>query len=108
MDLETAKTTTAKLSILKQGEYDIWRLRIEQYFQIQDYALWDVIENRNSFKPVAQTTEVEGTSTTVIPGSVSTDEKLQKKNDVKARSLLLVALPNEHLVGILDLMRQNE
>ncbi|GKD03470.1 reverse transcriptase domain-containing protein [Tanacetum coccineum] len=32
------------------------RLRIEQYFQVQDYALWDVIENGNSFKPAAQTT----------------------------------------------------
>ncbi|GJV80608.1 hypothetical protein Tco_1516478 [Tanacetum coccineum] len=53
MDLETAQTTTtAKLPILKQGEYDMWRLRIEQYFQVQDYALWDVIENGNSFKPV--------------------------------------------------------
>ncbi|GJX37271.1 hypothetical protein Tco_0250574 [Tanacetum coccineum] len=52
MDLETAQTTTtAKLPILKQGEYDMWRLRIEQYFQVQDYALWDVIENGNSFKP---------------------------------------------------------
>ncbi|GJS45759.1 hypothetical protein Tco_0595880 [Tanacetum coccineum] len=48
MDLETAQTTTtAKLPILKQGEYDMWRLRIEQYFQVQDYALWDVIENGN-------------------------------------------------------------
>ncbi|GJX25268.1 putative ribonuclease H-like domain-containing protein [Tanacetum coccineum] len=42
MDLETAQTnTTAKLPLLKQGEYDMWELRIEQYFQIQDYALWD-------------------------------------------------------------------
>nr|GEX02983.1 hypothetical protein [Tanacetum cinerariifolium] len=31
-------------------------LRIEQYFQVQDYALWDVIENGNSFIPAAQTT----------------------------------------------------
>ncbi|GJW52836.1 hypothetical protein Tco_0096921 [Tanacetum coccineum] len=70
MDLETAQTTTtAKLPILKQGEYDMWRLRIEQYFQVQDYALWDVIENGNSFKPVAQTTtNVDGTSTSLIPG----------------------------------------
>ncbi|GJW75310.1 putative ribonuclease H-like domain-containing protein [Tanacetum coccineum] len=46
MDLETAQiTTTAKLPTLKQGEYDMWRLRIEKYFQVQDYALWDVIEN---------------------------------------------------------------
>nr|GEZ64206.1 ribonuclease H-like domain-containing protein [Tanacetum cinerariifolium] len=56
--------------MLKQGDYEIWRLRIMQYFQVQDYALWDVIENK----------------------------KAQKKNDVKARSMLLMALPNEHLM----------
>ncbi|GJV26719.1 ribonuclease H-like domain-containing protein [Tanacetum coccineum] len=100
MDLETAQTnTTAKLPLLKQGEYDMWKLRIEQYFQVQDYALWDVIENGNSFKPAAQTTtNADGSSTTLIPGPVTADEKTQKKNDVKARSMLLMALPNEHLL----------
>nr|GEX04468.1 hypothetical protein [Tanacetum cinerariifolium] len=34
----------------------MWNLRIEKYFHIQDYALWDVIENDNSFKPVPRTT----------------------------------------------------
>ncbi|GJW54400.1 putative ribonuclease H-like domain-containing protein [Tanacetum coccineum] len=29
-------------------------------------------------------------------GSCATEEKVQKKNDVKARSMLLMALPNEH------------
>ncbi|GJW52925.1 hypothetical protein Tco_0097010 [Tanacetum coccineum] len=100
MDLETAQiTTTTKLPTLKQGEYDMWRLRIEQYFQVQDYALWDVIENGNSFKPAAKTTtNADGTSTTLIPGPVTTEEKVQKKNDMKARSMLLMALPNEHLM----------
>ncbi|GJV58852.1 hypothetical protein Tco_1464952 [Tanacetum coccineum] len=100
MDLETVQTiTTAKLPILKLGEYDMWRIRIKQYFQVQDYALWDVIENGNAFKPVAQTTtNVDGTSTTLIPGPVTIEEKAQKNNDVKARSMLLMALPNEHLM----------
>ncbi|GJX20463.1 hypothetical protein Tco_0223140 [Tanacetum coccineum] len=98
MDLETAQTNaTAKLPILKQGEYEMWRLRIEQYFQVQDYALWDVIENGNSFKPTARTTtNADGTSTSMILGPVTTKEKAQKKNDVKARSMLLMALPNKH------------
>ncbi|GKB53102.1 ribonuclease H-like domain-containing protein [Tanacetum coccineum] len=100
MDLETAQTnTTAKLPLLKQGEYKMWKLRIEQYFQVQDYALWDVIGNGNSFKPVARTTTNDDeSSTSLIPGPVTTDEKTQKKNDVKARSMLLMALPNEHLL----------
>ncbi|GKB28808.1 ribonuclease H-like domain-containing protein [Tanacetum coccineum] len=100
MDLETAQTnTTVKLPLLKQDEYDMWKLRIKQYFQVQDYALWDVIENGNSFKPVAQTTtNVDGSSTTLIPGPITADEKTQKKNGVKARSMLLMELPNEHLL----------
>ncbi|GKE28437.1 ribonuclease H-like domain-containing protein [Tanacetum coccineum] len=77
MDLETAQITiVAKFTTLKQGEYDMWRLRIEQYFQVQDYALWDVIENGNSFKPAAKTTtNADGTSTTLIPCPVTTKEK---------------------------------
>nr|GFA48472.1 ribonuclease H-like domain-containing protein [Tanacetum cinerariifolium] len=93
--------------MLKQGEYDMWRLRIEQYFQVQYYALWDVIENGNSFMLVAQTTinadaqttiNADGTSTTLIPGPVTNEEKAKKNNDMKARSMLLMALPNEHLI----------
>ncbi|GKB35438.1 hypothetical protein Tco_0880380, partial [Tanacetum coccineum] len=72
MDLETAQTTTiARLPILKQ-------------------------ENGNSFKPVPQTTtNANGSSTSLISGPVTTEEKVQKKNDVKARSMLLMAHPNE-------------
>nr|GEX33028.1 hypothetical protein [Tanacetum cinerariifolium] len=45
---------------------------------------------------VAQT--VEGSLTPHIPGHVTADEKIQKKNDVKARIMLLMALPIEHLM----------
>nr|GEX25507.1 ribonuclease H-like domain-containing protein [Tanacetum cinerariifolium] len=85
--------------MLKQGDYEMWRLRIEQYFQVQDYALWDVIETGNLFMPVTQTTIAEGgVITTTISSLVTAEEKIKKKNDVKARSMLLMALPNEHLV----------
>nr|GEX53791.1 ribonuclease H-like domain-containing protein [Tanacetum cinerariifolium] len=69
MKFESAQNnTTAKLPILKVDEYEMWVIRNKQYFKVQDYALWEVIEN----------------------------EKINKKNDVKARSMLLMALPNEH------------
>ncbi|GJT08584.1 hypothetical protein Tco_0843046 [Tanacetum coccineum] len=98
MDLETTQNNVvAKLPLLKQGDYDMWKLRIKQYFQVQNYALWEVIEYGNSFKPVARTTtNTDDTSTSTIPGPVTIEEKAQKKNDVKARSLLLMALLNEH------------
>ncbi|GKA84580.1 hypothetical protein Tco_0806175 [Tanacetum coccineum] len=100
MDLESAQNNVAtKLPLLKQGEFEMWKLRIEQYFQVQDYALWDVTKNDNSFKPVARTiANANGTSTLTIPGPVTTEEKAQKKNDVKVRSMLLMVLPNEHLL----------
>nr|GEV30797.1 hypothetical protein [Tanacetum cinerariifolium] len=100
MDLESAQNNVvAKLPLLKQGDYEMWKLRIEQYFQVQDYAIWDVIENGNSFNPVPRiTANADGTSTSTISGLVTTEEKAQKKNNVKARSMLLMDLLNEHLL----------
>ncbi|GJU07012.1 hypothetical protein Tco_1123442 [Tanacetum coccineum] len=57
MDLGSAQNNVvAKLPMLKQGDYEMWKLRIEQYIQVQDYALWEVIENENSFKPHTRVT----------------------------------------------------
>ncbi|GKC96837.1 ribonuclease H-like domain-containing protein, partial [Tanacetum coccineum] len=87
----------AKLPMLKLGEYEMWEIRIKQYFQIQDYALWEVIENGNSWVPIPVTAPESGPSTTLKMTVPSTaEEKICKKNDVKAQSLLLMALPNEH------------
>nr|GEX04187.1 hypothetical protein [Tanacetum cinerariifolium] len=59
--------------------------------KMMDYALWDVIENGN-FIPKTQTVNnVE----TVIPPTTA-EEKLQKRNEFKARSTLMMGLPNEY------------
>ncbi|GJY59735.1 hypothetical protein Tco_0459627 [Tanacetum coccineum] len=80
MDLETAQNNVvAKLPLLKQGDYEMWKLRIEQYFQVQDYALWDVIENGNSFQPVPRiTTNADGTSTSTIPARFGSNDAIRK------------------------------
>ncbi|GJS46317.1 putative ribonuclease H-like domain-containing protein [Tanacetum coccineum] len=97
MELESTNSgPTAKLPILKLGEYEMWVIRIKQYFQIQDYALWEVIENGDSWVLVPQTTQENGTSVTKMSILVTAREKTNKKNNVKARGLLLMALPNEH------------
>ncbi|GJT65350.1 hypothetical protein Tco_1016830 [Tanacetum coccineum] len=98
MELENSQNNAlAKLPMLKLGEYEMWEIRIKRYFQIQDYALWEVIENGNSWVPFVVTTPESGPSTALkmtVPST--TEENICKKNDVKARSLLLMALPNEH------------
>nr|GEZ68636.1 ribonuclease H-like domain-containing protein [Tanacetum cinerariifolium] len=66
---------------------------------VQDYALWDVIGSGNSFVPVTQTTITKGGDITItMSGPMTAEEKIKKKNDVKERSILLMALSNEHLM----------
>ncbi|GJX72847.1 putative ribonuclease H-like domain-containing protein [Tanacetum coccineum] len=55
-----------------------------------------VIENGNSWVNVPQTAQENGTSVMEMFVPVTAEEKTNKKNDVKARSLLLMALLNEH------------
>ncbi|GJY85238.1 ribonuclease H-like domain-containing protein [Tanacetum coccineum] len=46
MDQDSAHMVAAsKVPMLKPGEFELWRMRIEQYIQMIDYALWEVIEN---------------------------------------------------------------
>ncbi|GKF44019.1 hypothetical protein Tco_0130571, partial [Tanacetum coccineum] len=56
----------------------------------------EVIKNGNSWVSVPQTTQENGASVTKMYVLVTAKEKTNKKNNVKARSLLLMALPNEH------------
>ncbi|GJV64004.1 ribonuclease H-like domain-containing protein [Tanacetum coccineum] len=54
-------------------------------------------DNGNSWVPIPVTAPESGPSTALKMTVPSTaEEKICKKNDVKARSLLLMALPNEH------------
>ncbi|GJW87060.1 hypothetical protein Tco_0162400 [Tanacetum coccineum] len=64
----TSTTLTARLPILNPGEYDLWLMRIKQYFLMTDYSLWEVILN---------------------------EEKQDRRNEMKARGTLLMALLNK-------------
>ncbi|GKA41150.1 hypothetical protein Tco_0733743, partial [Tanacetum coccineum] len=44
----TSTNLTAKLPILSPGDYDLWLIRIEQYFLMTDYSLWE--GRRNEMK----------------------------------------------------------
>nr|GEU74982.1 hypothetical protein [Tanacetum cinerariifolium] len=81
----------AKLLVLNPNEFELWKKRIEQYFLMTDYALWEVILNGDS-PPL--TISVEGVETPYPPTII--EEKLARKNKLKARGTLLMALLNEH------------
>ncbi|GJR84320.1 ribonuclease H-like domain-containing protein [Tanacetum coccineum] len=80
---------TARLPILNPGEYDLWLMRIEQYFLMTDYSLWEVILNGNKvLKRTVGEVEQEYEPT-------SAEEKQDRRNEMKARGTLLMALPNK-------------
>nr|GFD29667.1 hypothetical protein [Tanacetum cinerariifolium] len=66
-------------------------MRIEQYFLMTDYSLWEVILNGDSPVP---TRIVEGVVQPVAP--TTAEQKLVRKNELKARGTLLMALPDKH------------
>ncbi|GJX21804.1 ribonuclease H-like domain-containing protein [Tanacetum coccineum] len=88
--VSASMVAAAKLLVLNPGEFELWKIRIEQYLLISDYALW-VILNGDSPLP---TRTVDGVETAVPP--TTADQKLPRKNELKARGTLLMALPNEH------------
>ncbi|GJZ53371.1 hypothetical protein Tco_0608256 [Tanacetum coccineum] len=58
MDSESAHMVAAsKVPLLKPSEFELWRMRIEQYIQMIDNYLWEVIENGNT---APKTTVMEG------------------------------------------------
>ncbi|GJR92873.1 putative ribonuclease H-like domain-containing protein [Tanacetum coccineum] len=81
----------AKLPVLNPNEFELWKMRIEQYFLMTDYALWEVIVNGDSPPPKRT---IDGVEQTYPP--TTAEEKLARKNELKARGTLLMALPNEH------------
>nr|GFC52271.1 hypothetical protein [Tanacetum cinerariifolium] len=83
--------SAAKLCILNPNEFDLWKMRIEQYFLMTNYSLWEVILNGDSPVP---TCIVEGVVQPVAP--TTAEQKLARKNELKARGTLLMALPDKH------------
>nr|GEX66277.1 hypothetical protein [Tanacetum cinerariifolium] len=89
--LSTPVVSAAKLPILNPNEFDLWKIRIEQYFLMTDYSLWEVIINGDSHAP---TLVIDGA---VLPATIlSADQKLARRNELKARGTLLMALPDKH------------
>nr|GEV30526.1 hypothetical protein [Tanacetum cinerariifolium] len=87
----TPVVCAAKLPILNPNEFDLWKMRIEQYFLMTHYSLWEVIINGDSPTP---TVVIEGA---IRPATIlSADQKLARRNELKACGTLFMALPDKH------------
>nr|GEW33043.1 ribonuclease H-like domain-containing protein [Tanacetum cinerariifolium] len=72
--------SAAKLPIVNSNEFDLWKVRIEQYFLMTDYSLWEVILNGDS--PLL-TRVIEGVVQPLAPTPAK--QRLARKNELKAR-----------------------
>nr|GEU83085.1 reverse transcriptase domain-containing protein [Tanacetum cinerariifolium] len=73
---------TVKLLVLNPNEFELWKMRIKQYFLMTDYSLWEVILNGDLPPP---TRSVDGVETPYPPTTV--EDKLARKIELKARGL---------------------
>nr|GFA42422.1 hypothetical protein [Tanacetum cinerariifolium] len=75
MDQDSAHmVATSKVSMLKPVEFKIWRMRIKQYIQMMDYALFEVIENGAT---LPRTQVVDGVTT--VLAITNAEEKAQRR-----------------------------
>ncbi|GJY88550.1 hypothetical protein Tco_0503178 [Tanacetum coccineum] len=69
-------------------------MRMDQYLTFTNHALWEVIVNGDSVSPIASASVgAEGP----IPLKTA-EHKLARKNEIKAKSTLMLAIPDEHLL----------
>nr|GEY08967.1 reverse transcriptase domain-containing protein [Tanacetum cinerariifolium] len=88
---ETSQTVFAlKLSVLKTREYELLSMRMKQYLTFTNHALWEVIVNGNSVSSVAS-----ANSKGLIPPK-TTEQRLARKNKLKSKSTLMLAILDEH------------
>ncbi|GJV24931.1 putative ribonuclease H-like domain-containing protein [Tanacetum coccineum] len=74
-----------------KGEYDIWAMKMEHYLSHTDYPIWKVIQKGNG--PVSVSTDTNGVIKVLPPKTA----KVIFARERKARTTLLMALPEDHL-----------
>nr|GEX88729.1 ribonuclease H-like domain-containing protein [Tanacetum cinerariifolium] len=83
LECENKKLNRSRILIVK--------MRIEHYFLMTDYSLWEVILNGDSPIP---TRVIDGVVQPVAPTTV--EQRLARKNELTTRGTLLMALPDKH------------
>ncbi|GJZ03934.1 hypothetical protein Tco_0537209 [Tanacetum coccineum] len=69
-------------------------MRMEQYLTFTDHALWEVIVNGDLVTPVSLASA--GAEGPIPPKTAK--QKLARKNELKAKSTLMLAIPDEYLL----------
>ncbi|GKF86541.1 hypothetical protein Tco_0254368, partial [Tanacetum coccineum] len=87
------KHHSMKMHQTMKDEYDIWAMEMEHYLEYIDNDVWKVIQNGNSKK--RNSTGKDGVIRVLPPVSAAEIHAVEKER--KARTILLMAIPKEHL-----------
>ncbi|GKB11027.1 putative ribonuclease H-like domain-containing protein [Tanacetum coccineum] len=79
--------------LILKDEYDIWAMEMEHYLEYIDNDVWKVIQNGNSKKRIS--TGKDGVIRVLPPVSAAEIHDVEKER--KARTILLMSIPKEHL-----------
>ncbi|GJV05665.1 hypothetical protein Tco_1343321 [Tanacetum coccineum] len=90
---QTTAISNIKLPILKKEEYDIWAMEMEHYLEYIDNDVWKVIQNGNSKKRIS--TGKDGIVRILSPVTAAEIQAVEKER--KAKNILLMAIPKEHM-----------
>ncbi|GJV04526.1 ribonuclease H-like domain-containing protein [Tanacetum coccineum] len=90
---QTTAISNIKLPILKKEEYDIWAMEMEHYLEYIDNEVWKVIQNGNSKKRIS--TGKDGIVRILSPVTAAEIQAVEKER--KAKNILLMAIPKEHM-----------
>ncbi|GJU08096.1 ribonuclease H-like domain-containing protein [Tanacetum coccineum] len=91
--ITTNTLSNIKLPVLQKDDYDTWAMEMEHYLEYIDNEVWKVIQNGNSKKRV---TKGKDGVYRVLPPTTQ-EEQLADEKERKARTLLLMAVPKDHL-----------
>ncbi|GKC85761.1 putative RNA-directed DNA polymerase, eukaryota, reverse transcriptase zinc-binding domain protein [Tanacetum coccineum] len=90
---QTTAISSIKLPILKKKEYDIWAMEMEHYLEYIDNEVWKVIQNGNSKNRIS--TRKDGIVRLLSPVTAAELQAVEKER--KAKNILLMAIPKEHM-----------
>ncbi|GJU79466.1 putative ribonuclease H-like domain-containing protein [Tanacetum coccineum] len=83
----------AKFPYLEKEKYKIWAMKMEYWIQNADHNLWRIVQQGNSPKRLGKDTK----GNTIVHPPVSLDEHVAVQRENKVRTLLLQALPEDHM-----------
>ncbi|GJW99661.1 hypothetical protein Tco_0183575 [Tanacetum coccineum] len=95
-DIPPPTITAMKIPIIRNGEYDIWSMRMRQYICHTDHNLWDVIVNGDLEEEPAPTGDQYGPSAPPTPKTAK--QLAARRNQERVKSILLLAIPDEYLL----------